>query len=168
MIFSEKQHKALKAIRWDKIRSRGVQQQCHDDRLQVGWCGKRKRWVIARIVDAVVMSQFGDRTIPTSEKVPYVWKVWQDDNAQPLSVDDARLVPYIRRCDLWRMGVDKYMLQYDPQDWIDSTKERSEADDLRLKALDAFDRVKAFSDGQCGYVPKHGVSTKGFGPTAWR
>ena len=168
MILSENQHRSLKAIRWDGVRSRAVQGQTHDDKLVVGYDGKRKRWVIARVVQCTVLSKFGSRTIPTTEQVPFVWKIWEDDDGLPLSIDDPRLVSYIRRCDLWRQGVDKYMLQFDKQDWLDDCAARSERDDVYHKAGEAFDKLKPYMKNQVGYIPKHPVSTKWFGPTKWR
>ena len=168
MILSESQHRSLKAIRWDDVRSRAVRSQTHDDKLTIGYDGKRKRWVIARVVQCTVLSKFGSRTIPTAEHVPFIWKIWEDDNGLPLSIDDPRLVPYIQRCDLWRQPVDKYMLSFDRQDWLDDCKERSESDDVYHKAGEAFDKIKDLHGNPCGYVPKYPVSTKWFGPTKWR
>ena len=79
MILSDAQWRALKAIRWDSARSRRIQQLTHDDKLTVGFCARRKRWVVGRIIDVTVMTRFGVQTIPTREKAPYVWKVWETD-----------------------------------------------------------------------------------------
>lgn len=162
MILSDAQWRAIKAIQWDDQRSRSIQHQTNDEKLVVGYDGRRKRWVIGRIIDVTVMARFGVQTIPTKEKAPYVWKVWETDEGAPLSVDDPRLVSYIRRCDLWRMGADKYMLQFDRQEHFDEQRERSEEDDLGNMAKEAYSLIKKDADSLCGYTPRFGTSQKHF------
>jgi len=152
MILSDAQWRALKAIRWDNARSRRVQQLTHDDKLTVGYCARRKRWVVGRIIDVTVMARFGGQTIPTKERAPYVWKVWETDEGAPLSVDDPRLVSYIQRCDLWRMGANKYMLQYDKEERLEEQREKSEEDDLGYLAKDMYSLIKKGLDSHSGYV----------------
>ena len=123
MILSDAQWRDIKAVRWDKKESRRIQQRIHDDKLMVGWCPRRERWVIARLVDATVMVQFGVRTIPTSERAPYVWKRWEDDDGTPLDIRDPRLITYIQRCDLWRQDLSKYMAKFDHDDWVQDEDE---------------------------------------------
>jgi len=168
MILSERQWRDIKRIKWNDAESRRIRAMVHDDKLIVGWCGKEKRWMLARVVPATVQMKFGAKTISTSEQAPLVWKRWEDDDGTPLNIRDPRLVPYIQRCDLWRQGGQKYMLQYDHADWIEETKERSASDDLEYLGKQAFDRVKPLMKNQAGYIPKHPVSTKWFGPTSWR
>jgi hypothetical protein len=152
MILSELQWRDIKRVKWNKGESRRIQEATHDDKITVGWCGKEKRWMIARIVDATVEVKFGVQIIPTRERVPYTWKVWEDDDGVALNIRDPRLIPYIRRCDLWREGVDKYMKQYDHADWLEEGKERSEQDDEDYTAKHLiYPRIKKAADALCGY-----------------
>jgi len=107
--------------------------------------------MIARIVDATVMSSFGVKTIPTREKVPYTWKVWEDDDGAFLHVRDRRLIPYVQRCDLWREGAVKYMKQYDHANWLQECKEQSEGEELEYAAKQMFSQIKEQADSLCGY-----------------
>ena len=151
MVLSESQWKDIKRVNWNKAESRRIQRDTHDDKLMVGWCNKKKRWMIARVIDVTVMTSFGVKTIPTREKVPYTWKVWEDDDGGFLHVRDRRLIPFIRRCDLWRQGSDKYMAQFDHADWLRDGRERSDGDELEYAAKQAFSRVKKWAYSQCGY-----------------
>ena len=151
MVLSENQWRDIKRVKWSSSESRRLREATHDDRLMVGWCGKAKRWMIARIVEATVEVKFGVQVIPTREKVPYTWKVWEDDDGAFLHVRDPRLIPYIRRCDLWREGAGTYMKQFDHADWLEDSKERSEGDELEYMARDAYSKVKQQADSLCGY-----------------
>jgi hypothetical protein len=162
MILSDAQWRALKAIRWDRTRSRRIQQLTHDDKLTVGFCARRKCWVVGRIIDVTVMTRFGVQTIPTREKAPYVWKVWETDEGVPLSIDDPRLVPYIQRCDLWRMGAGKYLLQYDKEEWLEGQRDKSEEDDLGYMAKEMYGLVKKDLDRAAGYMPARNIPQKHF------
>jgi hypothetical protein len=151
MVLSESQWRDIKRIKWNRVESRRIQQATHDDQLMVGWCGKHKRWMIARIVDATVQVKFGVQTIPTREKVPYTWKVWEDDDGVPLNIKDPRLIPYIKRCDIWRTGAAKYVAQFDYADALEDARDLSQADDFEYAAKEAYSRIKKIADGLCGY-----------------
>tara|TARA_R100000008_G_C3571815_1_gene162642 strand:- start:678 stop:1178 length:501 start_codon:yes stop_codon:yes gene_type:complete len=152
MVLSENQWRDIKRVKWNTKESRRIREATHDDQLIVGWCGKNKRWMIARIVDATVEVKFGVQTIPTREKVPYTWKVWEDDNGAPLGIKDPRLIPYIRRCDLWRTGAAKYLKQYDHLEWLADGQRRSEEDEQQYYAKHViYPRVKKAADALCGY-----------------
>ena len=151
MVLSETQWRDIKRVKWNTTESRRIREATHDDNIMVGWCGKNKRWMIARIIDVTVEMKFGVQVIPTREKVPYTWKVWEDDDGAFLNVRDPRLIPYIRRCDLWRQGSDKYMMQLDHVDLLEEQRERSEGDEIVYMAKDAYTRVKKMADSLCGY-----------------
>ena len=151
MILTESQWNDIKRISWNKVESKRIREQVHDDKLIVGWCGRQKRWMLARIVDVTVEIRFGVKTIPTKERVPFVWKVWEDDDGVPLGIRDPRLVHYIRRCDLWRMGADKYIKQFDDIEYIDDMKEKSELDNMHYIAKHAvWDSAKKLGNQLCG------------------
>ena len=162
MTITERQWRDIKRIKWNSSESRRIRERVHDDKLVVGWCGKEKRWMLARIVSAVVQMKFGTKTIATSEQAPYIWKRWEDDNGMPLHIRDPRLIQYIQRCDLWRTGADKYMLQFDHADWLEEDKQRAESVEMRDLAKAAFDIVKKESDRLCGYVPARNGPQKYF------
>ena len=162
MVLTENQWRDVKNIQWNKPESRRVQRATHDDKLMVGWCNKRKRWMIARVIDATVMTKFGVQTIPTREKVPYTWKIWEDDDVSYLHVRDNRLIPFIRRCDLWRQGADKYMKQFDHADWLEECRDKSEGDELEYAAKQAFPRIKKIADSLCGYNYASGARPQRF------
>ena len=162
MTITERQWRDIKRIKWNSSESRRIRERVHDDKLVVGWCGKEKRWMLARIVSAVVQMKFGTKTIATYEQAPYIWKRWEDDNGMPLHIRDPRLIQYIQRCDLWRTGADKYMLQFDHADWLEEDKQRAESVEMRDLAKDAFDIVKKESDRLCGYVPARNGPQKYF------
>jgi len=151
MILSESQWRDIKRVKWNRVESRRIREATHDDQLMVGWCGKHKRWMLARIVDATVQVKFGVQTIPTREKVPYTWKVWEDDDGVPLNIRDPRLIPYIRRCDIWRTGAAKYVAQFDHADALEDARDLSQADDFEHAAKEAYSRVKKIADSLCGY-----------------
>ena len=156
MILTETQWNDIKRISWNQTETKRLREQIHDDKLVVGWCGREKRWMIARIIDATVEVRFGIKTIPTRERVPFVWKVWEDDDGLPLGIRDPRLVPYIRRCDLWRTGSDKYLKQFDDIKYIEEMKEQSEVDDIHYAAKHAiWDSAKKLGDQLCGTDVRH-------------
>ena len=156
MVLTESQWNDIKRIQWNKIESNRIREQVHDDKLIVGWCGREKRWMIARIVDATVEIQFGIKTIPTRERVPFVWKVWEDDDGMPLHIRDPRLVTYIRRCDLWRMGKGKYLQQYEDVKYVEDMREKSELDEIQYIAKHAiWDSAKTLGDQLCGTDVRH-------------
>jgi len=72
MLLTETQWNDIKRIKWNQKESNRIRERVHDDSLIVGWCGREKRWMLARIVDATVEIQFGVKTIPTKERVPFV------------------------------------------------------------------------------------------------
>jgi len=150
MILTETQWNDIKRINWNSKETNRIRSQVHDDSLIVGWCPKVKRWMLARIVDATVEVRFGVKTIPTKERVPFIWKVWEDDDGSYLNVDDARLIPYIQRCDLWRTGAGKYMQQFEGLEYIKEQRERSEGDELAYIAKQNFSRIKKVADSLCG------------------
>jgi len=162
MVLTERQWRDIKRIKWNDVETKRIRERVHDDKLIVGWCGKEKRWMIARVVPATVHMKFGAKTIATSEQAPFIWKRWETDEGVPLHIRDPRLIPYIQRCDLWRQGAGKYMLKFDHDDWLKEQKERSFSDDLRNIAKEAFPLVKAESDRMCGYVPRRPTSQKYF------
>ena len=169
MILAEGQWKRIKRIRWDKTHSRRIQQSVHDDKLMVGWCRKSKRWQVARLVDATVQVQFGVKIVPTRETVPYTWKIWEDDDGKPLNIMDPRLIPYIKRCDLWRTTVDKYMLHYEREDQIEAQQEKSEEDELAYIAKHlVYPRIKEQADKMCGYVNRSPIERKWHVPQSWK
>ena len=162
MTITERQWRDIKRIKWNSSESRRIRERVHDDKLVGGWCGKEKRWMLARIVSAVVRMKFGTTTIATSAHAASIWKRWEDDNGMPLHIRDPRLIQYIQRCDLWRTGADKYMLQFDHADWLEEDKQRAESVEMRDLAKDAFDIVKKESDRLCGYVPARNGPQKYF------
>jgi len=169
MILSDSQWRELKKIRWDPKESKRIQTSVYDDKLVVGWHSQSSNWVLGRLCDVTVLVQFGVRKVPTREQAPIVWKHWLDDDGTPLNIRDPRLVPYIRRCDLWRMGIDKYMVQFDKQDWIDDQKERSEEDDLGYIAKHlVYPRIKEEADKMCGYTNRSPIERKWHVPQAWK
>lgn len=168
MVLTERQWRDIKRIKWSDAESRRIRERVHDNKIIVGWCGKEKRWMLARVVSATVHMKYGAKTIATSEQAPFIWKRWETDEGTPLHIRDPRLIPYIQRCDLWRQGGQKYMLQFDHAEWIEETKEKSDGDELEYAAKQAFDRIKPLAKNKVGYIPKHPVSTKWFGPTSWR
>lgn len=106
--------------------------------------------MLARIIDATVDVQFGIKTIPTKERVPFIWKVWEDDDGSYLNIRDPRLIPYIRRCDLWRMGSGKYLEQFSNLEHIKEQRERSELDDMAYAATQDFGRLQKAAESMCG------------------
>ena len=156
MVLTESQWKDIKRIKWSQTESRRIREQIHDNRFIDGWCGREKRWMLARIVDATVEIQFGVKTIPSRERVPFVWKVWEDDDGMPLQIRDPRLVNYIRRCDLWRMGAEKYLQQYDDVQHLEEQRQRSESDEIHYAAKHAiWDSAKKLGDQLCGADVRH-------------
>ncbi len=152
MVLSESQWRDIKRVKWSSKESRRIREAVHDDQLMVGWCGKGKRWMIARIVDATVEVRFGAQIIPTRERVPYTWKVWEDDDGSPLHIRDPRLIPYIRRCDLWRTGSAKYLKQYDHLEWLAEGRKQSQRQEEEYVAKHLiYPRVKKQADALCGY-----------------
>ena len=177
MTLTERQWRATKRIKWSSSHTRRVRAQIHDDRLMVGYNQKARAWVLARLCPATVMVSFGVRTIPTSETAPVVWAQWRDDGTKtpehpqgiPLDINDPRLIPYIRRCDLWRQGASKYLQQFEREDWLEDCKDRSEDDDLHYIGRHlAYDRVKAASDSVCGYVNRSPIERKWHVPTSMK
>ena len=150
MVLSEVQWNDIKRISWNSVETKKIRSQVHDDSLIVGWCPKVKRWMLARIIDATVEIQFGVKTIPTKERVPFIWKVWEDDDGSYLGIEDARLIPYIRRCDLWRMGSGKYLDQFASLEYIKEQRERSDGDELAYAAKQNFSRVQKAAEALCG------------------
>jgi|TARA_R110000824_G_scaffold5326_1_gene24738 hypothetical protein len=156
MLLTETQWNDIKRIKWNQKESNRIRERVHDDSLIVGWCGREKRWMLARIVDATVEIQFGVKTIPTKERVPFVWKVWEDDDGSYLDIRDPRLIPYIRRCDLWRMGSSKYLLQYDKAERLEEQREKSTLDDLVYKGThEMWKPFKQIADQRCGTDVRH-------------
>lgn len=162
MLLSERQWRDIKAVQWNTLETKRIRERIHDDKFMVGWCPRRERWVLARLIDTVVAISFGVRTIPTRETAPFIWKAWEDDDGNALHVRDPRLISYIRRCDIWRMGMDKYMLQYDHTDWLEECRNRSEEDELGYIAKQAYKEIKKDADALCGYTPRFGTSQKHF------
>lgn len=169
MVLTEAQWRRIKEIRWDKGESRRVGQLVDNKNLMVGWDRQQGVWLLAHLCDVTVLSSFGVRTIPTAERAPVVWNQWRDDGAQseehpsgvPLSIRDPRLVPFIRRCDLWRGGARNYLKKFDHDDWLDEQKQKSEDDDLHYIAKHlAYPRVKKQSDQMCGSVSRSPVERK--------
>jgi|TARA_B100000214_G_scaffold369874_1_gene343642 hypothetical protein len=156
MILTETQWNDIKRIKWNQVESRRIRERVNDDKVIVGWCNREKRWMIARIIDATVEVRFGVKTIPTRERVPFVWKVWEDDDGSFLDIKDARLIPYIRRCDLWRMGPDKYLLQYDHVNWLEEQRSKSALDDLVYHGTsEMWKSFKTVADAKCGTDVRH-------------
>tara|TARA_R100001594_G_scaffold141778_1_gene188110 strand:+ start:1449 stop:1946 length:498 start_codon:yes stop_codon:yes gene_type:complete len=155
MILTETQWNDIKRINWNSKETKRIRSQVHDDSLIVGWCPKVKRWMLARIIDATVEVQFGIKTIPTRERVPFIWKVWEDDDGTFLHIRDPRLVSYIRRCDLWRMGSAKYLEQYKSLEYIKEQRERSELENLAYAAKQDFGRVQKAAEALCGADVRH-------------
>ena len=154
MVLTGRQWRDLKGIRWDKRESKRIRQRTHDEKLLVGFCPIRKRWVIARLVTATVEVKFGVKTIPTRETVPYIWKIWEDDDGSFLPIQDPRLCQYIRRCDLWRMGTAGYLQQYTDEEWKQEQRDRSESDDVYNMSKDLYSLIKPTADKMCGFVPR--------------
>jgi len=152
VVLSEKQWRDIKRVRWSDAESRRIREATYDDKLMVGWCGKNKRWMLARLIDVTVEVKFGVQVVPTRERVPYTWKVWEDDGGVPLNIRDPRLIPYIRRCDLWRTGADKYLKQYDHIDWLEDGRRLSQQDEDEYFAKHVvYPQVKKAADALCGY-----------------
>ena len=169
MILTEKQWRAIKRIRWDNIHSRRIRQRIGDDKIIVGFDRKAKHWVLARICDATVMTQFGVRTIPAREKAPGIWKHWLDDDGMPLRITDPRLIEYIQRCDLWRQGPAKYLKQYDHIDWLEEQKDASEEDNLGYIAKHlVYPKIKEESDRMAGFVNRSPLERKYFEPQSMK
>jgi len=169
MVLTERQWRGIKRIRWNDSHSRRIRQAVGDEKLKVGFDRKAKHWVIARLCEVTVLTQFGVRTIPTRETAPVVWKHWLDDDGTPLHILDPRLVSYIKRCDLWRQGADKYLKQFEHTEWLEEQADRSEVDELGYIAKHLiFPRVKEESERLAGYVNRSPIERKWFEPKKYK
>jgi len=129
---SKERYKRAMRINWKTPHTRRLQQIIGDDKLVVGFDGRIKKWVIARLCKRYIVESYGRREFTSEVNVPMIWKTWEEGvGGRGLPITHPELPEYIMSCDRWRRAkeLDK---QWDYNDqiakWSQEAKRREKRD----------------------------------------
>lgn len=154
-VMSEEDYRRTMALSWNTTHSTRVRQHTGDDTLRVAFSPDRGCWVVARLRETQVAKRFGVRVLTDVEMVPWIWGEWRQDptdpTSAPLSIEDARLISWIQRCDIQRIGARAFN---DALDHARDERVNAPVRELteRMKSREAMRAAKALGDS-VGLIP---------------